>query len=385
MAPAGGVRQARQRRAAPRAAPARSDSVRSAARSLAERARGLRAVSASPGRTGPLVTRRKLRHGLAPGAPGRWREPCAARPLRAAKNCLTIRSSSEWNVTTASRPPGLSTRSAAWSARTSSPSSSLTAIRRPWNVRVAGWMWLPGSTRTTPATRSASCAVVSIRPRRRASMDGAGHGPRAPLLAVMVDDVGEHRLVGLVDEVGGARAVGAHAHVEGAVVAEREAALRLVELHRRDADIEHHPVDLRHAGLGQEGVEVAEAARHEAQAPSGLRDQGLPARDGRWDRGRSPTTCRAGIGAPAARACSRRPRRCRRRRCRPRVRRLSTTSSSRTGTCGWADDPAAGPAPAGSPDDGRRRIMGGPPRWRDPGRSVGARRKPGRECGWCVS
>ena len=53
-----------------------------------------------------------------------------ARPDRPAKKSLTMRSSSEWNVTTARRPPGLRRRSAAQSPRTSSASSSLTAMRK---------------------------------------------------------------------------------------------------------------------------------------------------------------------------------------------------------------------------------------------------------------
>ena len=52
------------------------------------------------------------------------------RTERDAKNVLTMRSSSEWNETTTSRPPTLSMRSAAASAATNSPSSSLTKIRK---------------------------------------------------------------------------------------------------------------------------------------------------------------------------------------------------------------------------------------------------------------
>src|SRR5215218_3716581 len=104
-------------------------SVRAPARSFAERARGLRAISWSLGHTGPLVIASKVGSGAA--AVGRWREPVAARPVRAAKNCFTMRSSSEWNVTTTRRPAGFRMPSAACNARTSSPSSSLTAMRSP--------------------------------------------------------------------------------------------------------------------------------------------------------------------------------------------------------------------------------------------------------------
>ena len=93
--------------------------------------------------------------------------------------------------------------------------------------------------------------------------DGAGNGPGPPLLAVMKEDVGQLRLAGFVEEVGGARPVPLHAHVERPVAAEREAALGLVKLHRRHADVENDAVDTLEAGLRGDRVERAEAARHE--------------------------------------------------------------------------------------------------------------------------
>ena len=51
---------------------------------------------------------------------------------------MTIRSSSEWKLITASLPPGRSISSASGSACSSEPSSSLTAIRRAWKTRLAG-------------------------------------------------------------------------------------------------------------------------------------------------------------------------------------------------------------------------------------------------------
>ena len=47
-------------------------------------------------------------------------------PERSARKRFTMRSSSEWKLTTASRPPGFKMRSAAASARSSSPSSPFT-------------------------------------------------------------------------------------------------------------------------------------------------------------------------------------------------------------------------------------------------------------------
>src|SRR5450631_2097349 len=110
-------------------------SVRSAARSFAERARGLAEISSSSGVTGRLVKMTKL--GAACAISGRCRDPPPAL-ARSTRKFLTMRSSSEWNDTTTSRPPGFNTRSAAESARCSSSSSSLTKIRKAWNVLVAG-------------------------------------------------------------------------------------------------------------------------------------------------------------------------------------------------------------------------------------------------------
>src|SRR5690606_9826443 len=101
--------------------------VRSAARNCAERARGLARHSASLGRRVPRNSGVKVAAALLPGAVGgAWREPPASRPLRSRRNCFTMRSSSEWKVTTASRPPGRSSFSAAARPRSSSPSSSFT-------------------------------------------------------------------------------------------------------------------------------------------------------------------------------------------------------------------------------------------------------------------
>jgi hypothetical protein len=125
----------------------------------------------------------------------------------------------------------------------------------------------------------------------------------------MIDDVGQHRLLGLVHEVGGARTVLAHAHVEGAVVAEREAALRRIELHRRDADIEHDMIRLRLARIPQEGVEIAEPAGHQLETSPGGSNQGLTrgdrgriAVDGENPQGRIALQQRAGVAAGTERA-----------------------------------------------------------------------------------
>src|SRR5271166_3217703 len=104
-------------------APAGNPQVRSAARNFALRDRGLRSISSWSAVTGFLVSTRYT-------------------PLRAPsrKASFTMRSSSEWKLTTTSLPPGLSTRGAAsvLSSPRRSSSSRFTRIRSAWKVRVAG-------------------------------------------------------------------------------------------------------------------------------------------------------------------------------------------------------------------------------------------------------
>ncbi len=64
--------------------------------------------------------------GAAPKLAGVWREGRMAEPERAFRKVLTMRSSSEWNETTARMPPGRSNFSAPSSPRSNSPSSSFT-------------------------------------------------------------------------------------------------------------------------------------------------------------------------------------------------------------------------------------------------------------------
>ena len=124
---------------------------------------------------------------------------------------------------------------------------------------------------------------------------------------------------GLRHHVGGARAVAAHAHVERAVEAEREAALGLVELHRRDAEIEHDAVDRVVAEFSRRPRSSAEKRSSTSGQPAtagfdqigAVRDRALVAVDADHLRIRPPR---------GSRACSRRRRRCRRYRCRRRAR-----------------------------------------------------------------
>src|SRR5687767_15456214 len=79
------------------------------------------------------------------------------------------------------------------------------------------------------------------------SCDGARHRPRPPFLSKDGDYPLELALLEAVDHVGSAETRPSHAHVERSVLLEGEAALGLVDLHRRHADIEHDAVNLPHA------------------------------------------------------------------------------------------------------------------------------------------
>src|SRR6202035_819519 len=80
--------------------------VRTPNRNFAERERGFALISASLASIGwPRGTSNV--GSASTGSPGKRREAARPRPERLAKNCLTIRSSSEWNVTIAWRPPDL--------------------------------------------------------------------------------------------------------------------------------------------------------------------------------------------------------------------------------------------------------------------------------------
>src|SRR5690606_12768860 len=77
--------------------------VRTAARKVAERARGLRKVSASEGR---MAFESTVNVGSAESrASGRWRLARAVAPAASRRKRLTMRSSRLWKLTTARRPP----------------------------------------------------------------------------------------------------------------------------------------------------------------------------------------------------------------------------------------------------------------------------------------
>ena len=131
-----------------------------------------------------LARRQREARRLGRAPPARGGSRAARRRSGAAGSASRSRSSSEWKVTTASQPPGASAASAAARPRASSPSSSLTAIRSAWKLRVAACGW-PGFGRGSSRSISpASCSVVANGARRAVGDDGPGDPPRGALLAV---------------------------------------------------------------------------------------------------------------------------------------------------------------------------------------------------------
>src|ERR1700694_2481975 len=201
--------------------------ILSATLSRAERARGLAVNSASDGRTGRRVTMRRV---------ARWPQVqtgCWGGQIQSLdstlKNDFTKRSSSEWKLIVAIRPPGLSIPRAAFSPASISPNSSLTAMRMPWKVRVATLM-SRGQARRGMAASTAEARSVVGRRGRAARHDELCDPPRPTLLAVIAQDPLELSDVELVDD---ARCIerrgGVHPHVQRPLTAEAESALRGVE------------------------------------------------------------------------------------------------------------------------------------------------------------
>jgi hypothetical protein len=89
--------------------------------------------------------------------------------------------------------------------------------------------------------------------------------PRFGLFAIDVDHIGDFGFVRHIDEIRSTFARLAHPHVERAVFLEGETAFGLVDLHRRDANVEHDGIDLLHAAFGKPLVYFRKAGGVEVQ------------------------------------------------------------------------------------------------------------------------
>ena len=176
-------------------------------------------------------------------------------------------------------------------------------MRIAWKVRVAGSLFWPGRKPRRGDDRGQLGGPVDGRAATmaRAIARARGSSPYS------LEDAGNLGLVGMVEEFGGGLARLAHAHVERTVGREGKAAVGLVELHRRDADIERDGVDQADAALGEHAVHLAEALVDQGQA----RDPGRATAFAIASGSRSKPITRP---APprAWRACSRPLRTCRR-------------------------------------------------------------------------
>ncbi len=185
---------------------------------------------------------------------------------------LVIRSSREWNVRTASRPSGASRSKAAGNVRSTTPSSSFTAmaqrLERPLGrvpPGAAGGGRNVGAhqvhqPRRVPEGFALTFAHDGRRdPRRELLLAPRPQQPRQLAVRVGVEDVGGR---------GTGRRV--HAHVQRGVPRVGETPVVLVELQGGDAEVEEHRVD----GLEAEVVEgVGEAVGdrvHQAHAVAEL-------------------------------------------------------------------------------------------------------------------
>ena len=153
--------------------------------------------------------------------------------------------------------------------------SFFVAIRSAWKTSVAGWWRRPPPTRAASTARSRSRVVASgararastsLRARRPAPGSSAPSRKRLAMLS---------RRARTQDLRCGDGAAPVHAHVERRLgcgrLRETEAALRGVELVRRDAQIEQHAVDARRV----------QGAQHRGQLSKGGADQGHPVAEGK--------------------------------------------------------------------------------------------------------
>ena len=151
-------------------------------------------------------------------------------------------------------------------------------MRSAWNVRVAG-VEARFAARDRGAHHFGQLAGGGERPAALRRGDGAGDAAGESLFAQRADQRAELALRQAGDEVGGGFAVAAHPHVERSVLAERKPALGLVELHRRDAEVEGDAGDRPRLERPEQPLHVAERAGDQGQAAAVLRRQRLAALD----------------------------------------------------------------------------------------------------------
>ncbi len=218
---------------------------------------------------------------------------------------------------TTSTPPGRSTSRAPSSACGRTSSSSLTAMRSAWNVRVAGWMAraCPGSrtrARRPRRRRPAGRRCRWVRPGARGD-DGARDPTRVRLLAVRPDEPRQGVLVeGRHELAGGDAGGGIEAHVQGSLGAEAEAPLAFGQLVGAQPEVQQDAVDLAEARVPGDLTEAPEVGVTEHE-PIAVAGEPLPrALQRTRDRHRGQAPDHRGWRPPGSGGCALRRRRCRR-------------------------------------------------------------------------
>src|SRR5262249_18382911 len=153
----------------------------------------------------------------------------------------------------------------------SSASSSLTKMRSAWNVRVAGWI-APGRACTIPVMMSASARVVWIGASRRAAtiaramLRARRSSPSVAQMAASSRSDAHPTCPG----AGGGGAGGGHAEVGRTGGEEGKAGRRLVELHRRDPEVEDNAVDRLIAAAARDRLQIGEFVLHQDEPAAGV-------------------------------------------------------------------------------------------------------------------
>ncbi len=287
-------------------------SVRMAALSLAERARGLAASSSSPAVTGRWLAIWKLGANFGDSPGGRWREPwlsvVGAPPEEALDDAVLQRMEGDDG-----EPP----------ARLQHALGGGEALRQLAQLVVhvdsaapgrCAWPRAGRRSSARPSTLSASSASSDVRVNGfslRRGDDGAGDRARAALVAQVEEDVGEVRIVFAVLTMSAAvgpsfpcacraaRRSGRRSRARG-----RRAAWR----RRRCRARRRRPAQSRRR-FG-DAVQLAERALRRASGVRRFADQGSVRQRWRWDRGRWRGRARRRRRSEW-RPCSRRRRRCR--------------------------------------------------------------------------
>ena len=189
-----------------------------------------------------------------------------------AKNCLTIRSSSEWNEITTIRPPGRRTRMAAASACSrlrelviDRDAESLEDARR--GVDAA----------RPPRLHAGDEAAEFVRCLERrldtATDDRSRDARRLRLFAVLGEDASKVLFSPAVHEVGRRLAkIRIGTHVERSSGTEAEAPLLVGELDGREAEVEEDSVDRSETVLAGQLVENSEVSSSEDRAIAEARE-----------------------------------------------------------------------------------------------------------------